>query len=109
MNIKQLKALADEQGVTVDELIKEMEVGGTVTKPYIVAVSFDRLSDLLAFAKRISESGVAVYKSDALDREFPNRAGGNRYVIRTVGGHHGKPESWRVDSDLFEADDEDEA
>jgi len=105
--MKELKKMADEAGVTTDELITEMETGSNVKKPFTVAVSFDRMSEMIAFAKMLTDTGVGVYRADSLDPEYGGRAGGNRFVLRTVHGFHGKPEKWRVDSEQFKPNDPD--
>lgn len=107
--LRELKELADDAGVTVDDLMTEMEQGASVTKPFTIAVSFDRMADMMAFAKRLTEAmtGVAVYRADSLDPEYGGRGGGNRFVIRSANGLHGKPDTWRVDSTVFDRDGSD--
>jgi hypothetical protein len=98
--LKELLELADEYGVTVDDLLREKELGAKVDKPFTLAIRFTRLQDLVDFAHETickwdeSEPGC-VWKADGLDPEFGTRGGTNNYVIRGDKGVS-KPESMRV-------------
>lgn len=90
---RKVKDLADELGISADELLDEMEVANPV-KGFTVAVRFARLADMKEFAKALSHIGVGVYYADSLDSEYGGKANKNQFVLRTVGGS--KPEEWRV-------------
>ena len=94
--IKKLAKKATEVGATVDELIRELEIGGSNDLPFQLVVSFDRLTELAAFAKVISPTGIAVYRADSLDHEYGGSVPKNSFVMRSATGMHCKPDEWRV-------------
>lgn len=104
--MRELKELAEASGVPVDDLLAEAEAGLSITKPFTVAVSFNRLADLLAFAEAMAGNGVGVYQADALDPEYGGRGGGNRFVLRNSNDKMlGKPDFMRVGHPDFTPDD----
>ena len=90
--LKELLEIADAHGVTVDDLLREKELGAKVDKPFTLALKFDRLQELVDFVNLNVEG--CVWQADGLDGEFGSRGGTNNYVIR--GNECSKPESLRV-------------
>ena len=90
--LKELLELADACGVTVDDLLREKELGAKVDKPFTLALRFDRLQELVDFVN-MNVAGC-VWQADGLDGEFGSRGGTNNYVIR--GDKCDKPESLRI-------------
>lgn len=90
--LKELLDTAEAQGVTVDELLREKELGAKIDKPFTLALRFDRLQELVDFANKNTEG--CVWQADGLDGEFGSRGGTNNYVIR--GNECSKPESLRI-------------
>ena len=105
--IKELQKIAEASDSTLDDLATEMEFGTNVKKPFTIAVSFDRLADLVKFSEVLTDSlggEVAVYKADVLDKEYGGNVTDNHFVIRSIDGYHGKPDEWRVTSNSFRGD-----
>jgi hypothetical protein len=97
--LKQLLEMADESGITIQDLMIEKELGARVDKPFTLAIKFVRLRDMVDFAheticKWDESDPTCVYKADALDDEFSGKGGGNRFVIRS--DRDGKAEAQRV-------------
>lgn len=90
--LQELLDLAEAFGVTVDELLREKELGAKVDKPFTLALKFDRLQELVDFVNK--NVAGCVWKADGLDGEFGTRGGTNNYVIR--GETCSKPESLRI-------------
>ena len=90
--LQELLDLADAYGVTVDDLLREKELGAKVDKPFTLALRFDRLQELVDFVNK--NVGGCVWRADGLDGEFGTRGGANTYVIR--GENCSKHESMRV-------------
>lgn len=90
--LKEIIELAETQGVTVDELLREKELGAKVEKPFTLGLTFDRLSELVDFVN-LHIAGC-VWKADGLDVEFGGKGGNNSFVIR--GETSSKGESLRV-------------
>lgn len=86
--------LAEDLGITTDELLDEMEIGSPI-KGFTVAITFSRLEDMKEFGRALSHVGVGIYKSDALDPEWKNNASKNKFVLRAVHSNS-KPEEWRI-------------
>lgn len=85
--LTELMTLADFHGVSVEDLLKEKELGAKVDKPFTLAIKFARLQDMVDFAheticKWDIDDPACVWKADGLDSEFGGRGGGNSYVIR---------------------------
>jgi hypothetical protein len=78
--LQELLDLAAINGVTVDELLREKELGAKVDKPFTLALKFDRLQELVDFVNK--NIAGCVWRADGLDPEFGTRGGGNNYVIR---------------------------
>ena len=91
---REVVELADELGISADELLDEMEVGSPL-KGFTVAVSFSRLQDMKDFGRALSHIGVGIYKADALDPEWGGHANKNKFVLRVVDSPS-KPEEWRI-------------
>lgn len=89
-NLQELKDIAEAYGVTVDELLKEKELGAKVDKPFTLALKFDRLQELVDFVN--ANVPGCVWMADTLDKE--SRGGTNHYVIR--GETCSKPEALRI-------------
>jgi hypothetical protein len=78
--LKEILELAEAYGVTVEDLIREKELGAKVDKPFTLALKFDRLQQLVDFVNKHIEG--CVWKADALDKEFSGKGGNNSFVIR---------------------------
>jgi hypothetical protein len=82
--LTELLEIADEYGVTVEDLLKEKELGAKVDRPFTLAVRFMRLQDMVDFVNKYlfkdSDSPGCIWQADSLDREF--KGGANTYVIR---------------------------
>jgi hypothetical protein len=78
--IKQLAQEAIDKNMTLEELLRECEAGSP-NKPWTIALTFDRLSDLLNLVKE-NFPELAVYKSDVFDPEFGKRGIKNHLVVR---------------------------
>ena len=97
--LKELMEIADAHGVTVDDLLREKELGAKVDKPFTLAIKFARLQDMVDFVNETirnwdEDNPGCVWQADGLDGEFGSRGGTNNYVIR--GNECSKPESLRV-------------
>lgn len=90
--LKELLEIAEANGVTVDELLREKELGAKVDKPFTLALRFDRLQELVDFVNK--HIAGCVWQADGLDAEFGTRGGSNCYVIRDT--NCSKPESARI-------------
>jgi hypothetical protein len=92
-----LKRKAEGLGISVDELVEEMEVGSP-DKSFVITVAFDRYKDLRSFADEIAQRmGLAIYQADSLDHEYNGSVRDGMFVLRDPNGFHGKPDHWRVD------------
>jgi hypothetical protein len=78
--IKQLQQEAQDKGISLEELAKEYEVGSP-HKPFVIALSFERLSHLLKFVEH-NFPNLDLYRSDAFDFEFGKRGIKNHFVLR---------------------------
>lgn len=91
-----LKKKAEDLGISVDELVEEMEVGSP-DKPFVITVAFDRYKDLRSFADDIAQRmGLGIYQADSLDHEYNGNVRDGMFVLRNPNGTHGKPDAWRV-------------
>lgn len=90
--LKELLDLAAINGVTVDELLREKELGAKVDRPFTLALQFDRLQELVDFVNENIPG--CVWRADGLDPEFGGRGGTNNYVVR--GDTCSKADSLRV-------------
>lgn len=87
-SLKALQKKAQEHGMTVTQLVEELEAGCNPNKPYRFAISFDRLEDLKWFMRHVVElyedvSDVGVYRANVLDKEYAGTPSGNAFVLRT--------------------------
>jgi len=94
--IKEAQTIARKSGVTVDDIVDEMEAGFDPSKPFSVVVTYSRLDGLREFAKQLEQAGLGVYRADGLDKEFSGAPRGNSFVVRGLSQVTGKPDNWRV-------------
>ena len=94
--LKEAQAIARKSGVTVDDIVAEMEAGFDPSKPFSVVVTYQRLDDLRRFAKQLEQAGLGIYQGDGLDKEFSGAPRKNSFVVRGLEQQTGKPESWRI-------------
>ena len=81
--LTELLEIADEYGVTVEDLLKEKELGAKVDRPFTLAIRFTRLQDMVDFVNNTrTDNNRCVWKADSLDKEFAGNAGANSYVLR---------------------------
>lgn len=85
--LNELLEIADEYGVTVEDLLKEKELGAKVDRPFTIAIQFTRLQDMVDFVNESirnwdTDNPGCIWKADALDKEFAGKGGANSYVIR---------------------------
>ena len=85
--LTELIELADMYGVTVEDLLKEKELGAKVDRPFTLAIKFARLQDMVDFVNEgirnwDTENPGCIWKADSLDKEFGGKGGANSYVIR---------------------------
>lgn len=94
--LKEVKAIAEKSGVTIEEILDEMEQGYNPKLPYMVVLNFERLEQLRAVAQSMALGGLAVYQADGLDREYGGRAPQNSFVIRGAEEMTGKSDEMRL-------------
>lgn len=87
-SLKALQRKASEHGMTVAELVAELEAGCNPNKPYRFAITFDRLEDLKWFLRHVVElyegqTDVGVYRATTLDKEYAGTPSGNAFVLRS--------------------------
>ncbi len=81
-----LKRRASQLGITLAELVSEIDKGGKPEKDYILIVRFDRMKKMLDFVRsNFDEDEVGVWRGSAIDPEFRGigRAPTNHYVLRS--------------------------
>jgi hypothetical protein len=82
--IKQLTDIAEQAGVSLADIVSEVERGGRPGKPYTLVLSFDRMNQLVEFVRRVwAEDEAGVWPGNMLDREFRGRVvPSNTFVVR---------------------------
>ncbi len=93
MSIKQIEEQAHSLGISVAELIEELQRGGKPDRPYVLILRFDRMAKMLDFVRdNWDEEEVGVWPGNALDPEFRTfgRAPKNHFILR-------RPDDYRVD------------
>lgn len=85
----ELKRQADELGMTVSELVAELEAGCNPNKPYRFSIGFHRLADLKWFLVQIvgayemaHDAEVGIFRANVLDPEYGGHPTGNAFVMR---------------------------
>lgn len=90
-SIKALKKQADNFGMTVSELVAELEAGCNPNKPYRFAIGFHRLEDLKWFMRHIvtayeavHDEEVGIFRATVMDPEYGGQPQGNAFVMRPM-------------------------
>lgn len=83
-NLKQITEYSEEVGVSVAELVTEVQKGGKPDKDYTLVLRFDRMQQLVDFVRQHwSEEEAGVFRGMTVDREFRGRTvPTNSYVVR---------------------------
>ena len=94
--LKEARTIAKKSGVTVDDIVDEMDAGFDPSKPFSVVITYDRLENLRRLAKQLEQAGLGIFRADGLDREWGGTPRGNSFVVRSLSATAGKPDEWRV-------------
>jgi hypothetical protein len=83
-SVKQITEYAEQVGVSVAEIVTEVQKGGKPDKDYTLVLRFDRMQQLIDFVREHwSEEEAGVFRGMTVDSEFRGRVvPTNCYVVR---------------------------